>query len=147
MCGWEEWEYRLCIEYRLTLFEKIQMDKFFNSSSQAVSVNNYNFVFQYIFVSLLSRDSTYKLLKSVCGHLEVSMTSLSLNCCLSSVFLSLGVDLVFPFCKNNFFSIISEYRYWQWSQSIFSWKQFPGRPPFISASGELPTKWSKRKRK
>ncbi|KAF4014851.1 hypothetical protein G4228_006157 [Cervus hanglu yarkandensis] len=25
---------------------------------------------QYIFVSLLSRDSTYKLLKSVCGHLE-----------------------------------------------------------------------------
>jgi len=25
---------------------------------------------RYIFVSLLSRDSTYKLLKSVCGHLE-----------------------------------------------------------------------------
>lgn len=83
----------------------------------------------------------------MCGHLEVSMTSLSLNYCLSSVCLSLGVDLVFPFCKNNFVSIISEYRYWQWSQSIFSWKQFPGRPPFISASGELPTKWSKCKRK
>uniref|UniRef100_A0A452R088 GRAM domain containing 2B n=1 Tax=Ursus americanus TaxID=9643 RepID=A0A452R088_URSAM len=33
-------------------------------------VNNDCFAFQYIFVSLLSRDSTYKLLKSVCGHLE-----------------------------------------------------------------------------
>ncbi|KAB1280700.1 GRAM domain-containing protein 2B [Camelus dromedarius] len=39
-------------------------------TDRAVSVNNCYFVFQYIFVSLLSRDSTYKLLKSVCGHLE-----------------------------------------------------------------------------
>ncbi|XP_032481345.1 GRAM domain-containing protein 2B isoform X2 [Phocoena sinus] len=34
---------------------------------------------RYIFVSLLSRDSTYKLLKSVCGHLENTSTGNSPN--------------------------------------------------------------------
>lgn len=30
------------------------------------------FILQYMFVSLLSRDTTYKLLKSICTHLDVS---------------------------------------------------------------------------
>lgn len=70
------------------------------TSHQAVSVNNDDFVFQYIFVSLLSRDSTYKLLKSVCGHLEVSMTALSLSGWLHSVFLTVSLLICFfPFVK------------------------------------------------
>lgn len=32
------------------------------------------FVLQYMFVSLLSRDTTYKLLKSICRHLDVSIS-------------------------------------------------------------------------
>uniref|UniRef100_A0A8D1N4B8 GRAM domain containing 2B n=1 Tax=Sus scrofa TaxID=9823 RepID=A0A8D1N4B8_PIG len=55
---------------------------------------------RYIFVSLLSRDSTYKLLKSVCGHLEVSMTALSLSGWLHSVFLTVSLLICFfPFVK------------------------------------------------
>ncbi len=33
------------------------------------------FLLQYVFVSFLSRDNTYKILMSVCRHLEVGQTS------------------------------------------------------------------------
>lgn len=56
-------------------------------------------------MSLLSRDSTYKLLKSVCGHLDVSTTSLSLHCCLSSVFHTVSslirCFILFPYFQNT----------------------------------------------
>lgn len=74
---------------------------------KAVSVINYSVLFQYIFVSLLSRDSTYKLLKSVCGHLDVSTLPSPSDLSVFRASYSSVVNLVF-----RSVSIIAEYKCW-----------------------------------
>ena len=71
------------------------LDQSINPSNRNTSKLNYNhpFFFQYMFVSFLSRDNTYKFLMSICLHLEVHLYVCMSVCLHLEVYLSAGLSL------------------------------------------------------
>uniref|UniRef100_A0A3Q2Y9L6 GRAM domain containing 2A n=1 Tax=Hippocampus comes TaxID=109280 RepID=A0A3Q2Y9L6_HIPCM len=82
---------------------------------------------QYVFVSLLSRDSVYDVLRRICTHLQVNGKSLSLKQYMEEPALSLLVQDEFP--TPDEFPVVDEF------PSVLKWRR---KPSVVSVSSSLP---------
>uniref|UniRef100_A0A3P8VI14 GRAM domain containing 2A n=1 Tax=Cynoglossus semilaevis TaxID=244447 RepID=A0A3P8VI14_CYNSE len=80
---------------------------------------------KYVFVSLLSRDSVYDILRRICTHLQVNGKSLSLKQLMEEPALSLDE---FP-TTDDFPAVVDDF------QSVLKWRR---KPSVVSVSSSLP---------